>query len=86
MEITARPEHFEMLVEGQKSLEQVLLIPEAVLFENPILRVLGWQEYIVYVDNHAWIEPGQNVQVFELHVAANLQDVAGIDKKNIVFL
>jgi len=44
----------------------VLLASEPALLEDPVPRVLQWQEYVMGVDEDAAVEPWQDLEVWML--------------------
>jgi hypothetical protein len=58
----AGPEYFELRVEQQKRVDDVLLGPKAVLLHHPRLRILVRQEYVVKVDQDSWLQSVKDPQ------------------------
>src|SRR2546423_134373 len=81
---TGPPEHFELWVETEKSLQKILLGPEPEVLQHGIARVIRWEKDVVHVDDNAWLQARQNLEVFTKYVAAYSDDVAGVDEKNVV--
>ena len=68
MHIVAAPKHLEGIVESQKRLQEVLLIPKIAMFNNPILRIFGGKEYVVHMDEYARVQSWKNLKKFPLNV------------------
>jgi tetrahydromethanopterin S-methyltransferase subunit B len=58
-----------------RRLAGALLAPEPVLLEDPVHRVLEWQEDVVRVDEDATVEPRQDLEVQVDDVPSYLDNV-----------
>lgn len=74
--VVSSPEDFELGVKGEEGFEEILLVPEAVMAENPILGIFGGEKDVVAVDQDAWVEPGKDFEVLETDIAAGGENVA----------
>src|SRR5207249_2879664 len=81
--VVAGPGDLEGAVEGEEGLEQILLAPEAA-FHDPFFVVLGGEEDVVEVDGDSGLEAGEDFEDFVVDVAADVQDVGGVDEENVV--
>ena len=86
MHVAPCPQHFKGAVEGQKRLQDVLLVPEPEIVDDPTPRIIRRQKYIVDMHQHTCLQPWQHFQKQKLNVAADLQHVAAVNEENIVLL
>ena len=63
-----RADDLEFLVEGKKRLDQVLLVPESLILDDPFLDVVARREDVVDVDDDARLEPAEHLQYLEQDV------------------
>jgi hypothetical protein len=54
------PEDFELRVEAEKCLQQVLLGPEPEVVQHGVARIVGRKKDIVNVDQNSGLEPGED--------------------------
>jgi hypothetical protein len=73
----------QALVVHQQRAQHILLVPAAVLVDNPVFGVVRRQEDVVDVDAHAGLEPRHDLEEETVDVAAGLRDVRGIDEENV---
>lgn len=67
-------------------MQEILLGEIAVHVFDPIARIFAREKNIVEVDEDTFMEAGDDFEKFVLDVAADFEDVAGIDEENVVFL
>src|SRR6266404_395236 len=48
-----RPKDFELRIEAEKCLQQVLLRPEPQVFQHRFPRIIEWQKNIMHVDDNS---------------------------------
>ena len=73
--ILSCPHHLEAIVERQKRLQEILLVPEELLLE-PVLNVDLRKKDVVQVNDDAFAESRQDLQALEPNIAAGSQHVA----------
>src|SRR5262245_29274535 len=79
------PDYIELLIENQKGVQQVLLVPKVASLD-PGLRVIERQEYVVNVNHHARRQTRQHIQIKKRYFAANCDHMARIDRNdNVAF-
>ena len=70
----------EGIVELKEGTYQINLIPRAVFLDNPVGRIFEWIRYVMNVNQHAWVENGENVEHKEVDIASHFSDVGRVDK------
>src|ERR1700722_10931618 len=71
----AAPQHFELRIEHQQGLQQVLLGPEREIMQHRLARIVGGKEDVMGVDQHAAGDAGYNFEILAYHIAADPDDV-----------
>ena len=74
-----------MVVEGQKCLQQVLLIPEQQPLGDPPLQIFVGQKDIVHMHDHTLLQSWQDFQEQEVHIPTTLDHVCRVDEQDVVF-
>jgi hypothetical protein len=76
-------EYLECRVEGQESLEDVLLVPETTLFFDPSLGILSGKKDVMSMNEYARRQPRQNLQIHPLNITPGLEHMTRIDEQHI---
>src|SRR5688572_12460876 len=67
-QVVIRQQGLKVTVEHHERQQQVLLVPEDPLIEDPMPRVLPGQEYIVEMYDHARTQAGKHSQYQIVHI------------------
>src|SRR5207248_4646035 len=78
------PEHFECHIEAQERLQEVLLIPESMPIQHPLLRIFQGHKDVVHVYNYSRLDARQNLQKQKFHIAPDFAHVPRTNEQNIV--
>ena len=70
----------------QKSLQQILFVPEQRACNKPLFGIIAGREYVVDVHDDAFIQNRQQFEIFEQNVALRPYHVRRIDKQDVIFL
>ena len=79
-------EHLEIRVEGEESLEQILLVPEPELVDNPFAAVIERERDVVHMHDNTRLETRQHLQEQIVDVSADFHCVGAVDKQNVARL
>ena len=82
-QVTVRQQDLEVGIEGEKCLQQVLLVPvQLVLVVDA--WILARQADVVHMDQHPRCKARQDFEELVLNVTARAQHVAGVDEQDVV--
>ncbi len=71
----------EPFVEHQKSHQQILLVPENFLIDDPLSRIVPGQENVVEVNPYSRAQARQYIEEYPIHVRTRLAGVRTVDEE-----
>src|ERR1019366_3857804 len=78
------PHDLESVIVLEECAHEILFVPIASLVNDPPLGVFIGQEYVVNMDQHAWLQPRQYFENQIVHVAPGLSDVRAVNEKDVM--
>ena len=86
LQISVAQNDLEVGVEHEERLQQVLLVPKQQVMEHKAGWILVGQEYVVDMNQHAWLDRGMTSKNTKMDFASYLRYVRGVYEQHVARL